>query len=79
MSEDPPRRRVNLRDLNWLGTSVFLGGTVLRLTANLIETTADRVSSIAAQSKQAFERELDPNIEEARIIDEYPPEETPEP
>jgi len=72
MSDDAPRRRVNLRDLNWLGKSVFVGGTVLRLTANLIESTADRVSTIAAQSKRAFDRELDPNIEDARVIEEYP-------
>lgn len=70
--ETPPRRRVNLRDLNWLGKSVFVGGTVLRLTANFIESTADRVSSIATRSKEAFERELDPNIEDARIIEEFP-------
>jgi hypothetical protein len=72
MPDDSPRRRVNLRDLNWLGKSVFVGGTVLRLTANLIESTADRVSSIAAESKRAFDRELDPNIEDARVIEEYP-------
>ena len=76
MSDDPPRRRVNLSDLNWLGKSVFVGGTVLRLTANLIESTADRVSSIAARSKEAFDRELDPNIEDAQVLNEYPhPEE----
>jgi len=73
MSDDtPPRRRTNLRDLNWLGKSAFLGGAVLRLTANLIESTADRVSSIAARSKEELNRELDPNIEDARILDEYP-------
>lgn len=77
MSDDtPPRRRVNLSDLNWLGKSVYAGGTVLRFTANLIESTADRVSSIAARSKEAFDRELDPNIEEAQILDEYPHPET---
>lgn len=71
MSDDPrPRRRVNLNDLNWLGKSVFVGGTVLRLTANLIESTADRVSAIAARSKEEFNRELDPNIEDARVLDE---------
>ncbi|HKL89449.1 MAG TPA: hypothetical protein VJ884_10630 [Salinibacter sp.] len=72
MSDDAPRRHVNLRDLNWLGKSVFVGGTVLRLTANLIESTADRVSDIATRSKTAFDRELDPNIEDARVIEEYP-------
>jgi hypothetical protein len=72
MPDDSPRRRVNLNDLNWLGKSVFVGGAALRLTANLIEFTADRVSSVAARSKEAFERELDPNIEDARVIEEYP-------
>ncbi len=76
--ETPPRRRVNLRDLNWLGKSVFVGGTALRLTANLIESTADRVSSIATRSKEAFERELDPNVEDARILEEYPHPDDPE-
>lgn len=76
--ETPPRRRVNLRDLNWLGKSVFVGGTALRLTANLIESTADRVSSIANRSKEAFERELDPNVEDARILEEYPHPDDPE-
>ncbi|MFP4227253.1 MAG: hypothetical protein ACLFTE_00325 [Salinivenus sp.] len=72
MSNDPPRRRTTFRDLNWLGKSVYLGGAVMRLTANLVDKTADRVSDIAAESKRAFERELDPNIEEARVIEEYP-------
>lgn len=71
MSDESPRRRVNLRDLNWFGKSVFVGGAVMRLTANLIDTTADRVTKIAAESKQAFERELDPNIEDARVLEEY--------
>jgi hypothetical protein len=72
MSDEPPRRRVNLSDLNWLGKSVFVGGQVMRLTANLIESTADRASSIATRSKEAFDREIDPNIEDARVIEEYP-------
>lgn len=73
MSKERPRdRRVNFRDLNWLGKSVFLGGTVLRLTANLVDAAADRVSHVAEESKKAFERELDPNIEEARVLEEYP-------
>lgn len=72
MSNDPPRRQTTFRDLNWLGKSVFLGGTVMRLTANLVDATADRVASIASESKRAFNRELDPNIEDARVIEEYP-------
>lgn len=77
MPDDPPRRHTTFRDLNWLGKSVYLGGAVMRVTATFIDRTADRVSSIAARSKEAFDRELDPNIEEARVVEEYPRSETP--
>jgi hypothetical protein len=70
--ESSPRRRVHFRDLNWLGKSVFVGGTLMRLTANAIDATADHVTTMASRSKQAFERELDPNIEDARVIEEHP-------
>lgn len=73
MSHDSaPRSRTRIQKLNWLGTSVLLGGTAVRLTKNLVEATAERVSTIARESKQAFEREVDPNIEDARVIEEYP-------
>ena len=71
-TEPPPNQRVDLRDLNWLGKTAYLGGAALRLTANLVDATADRVSKIASDSKQAFNRELDPNIEDAHVLDEYP-------
>ncbi|MFB6247087.1 MAG: hypothetical protein ABEL97_00790 [Salinibacter sp.] len=74
MSDDPsPRRRTRLRDLNWLGKSVYLGGAMVRLTASALDATANRVQAIASRSKEAFERELDPNIEEARVLEEYSP------
>lgn len=73
--ERSSERRVNLRNLNWFGKTVYLGGTVLRLTANLVDATAERVSNIATESKEAFDRELDPNIEDARVIEEYSPSE----
>lgn len=73
MSDDStPRRRVNISELNWLGKSVFVGGAVMRMTANLIDSTAERVNKIAADSKRAFDRELDPNMEDARVLEEYP-------
>lgn len=72
MSEQrPTERRVEPDDLNWFGKTVYLGGTVLRLTANLVDVTAQRISKIAAESKEAFDRELDPNIDDARVIEEY--------
>jgi len=70
--EKHPRRRVNLDDLNWLGKSVYFGGAVMRVTARALDATANRVRHVAARSKEAFERELDPNIDDARVLEEYP-------
>ena len=71
MSENTPsHRRVHFRDLNWLGKSVFVGGALATLTGTLVHATADRVTKIAQDSKRAFDRELDPNMEEARVLEE---------
>jgi hypothetical protein len=67
-----PQRRTQFSDLNWLGKSVYLGGAAVRLTAGALDATANRVRAIASRSKEAFERELDPNIEDARVLEEYP-------
>lgn len=72
MSRDRPKERREPHDLNWFGKTVYVGGSMLRFTANLVDAAAERVSKIAAESKQAFNRELDPNIEDARIIEEHP-------
>jgi hypothetical protein len=71
MSQEPPPGRREPHDLNWFGKTVYFGGTVLRFTATLVDATVNRVSEVAAESKTAFDRELDPNIEDARVIDEY--------
>lgn len=73
MSDDSsPERRVDIQDLNWFGKTVYVGGAALRLAANAVDATARRVSRVAEESKEAFQRELDPNVEEARVLDEYP-------
>lgn len=70
----PSERRTDFRDLNLFGKTVFLGGTALRLAANLIDSAADRATKIATDSKTAFQREMDPNIEDAVILEERPHE-----
>lgn len=72
MSQERPPERREPGTLNWFGKTVYFGGALLRHTANLIDATTERVSKIAADSKREFERELDPNIQDARIIEEYP-------
>ncbi len=68
--DDPDRRRPHFYELNWLGKAVYLGGTALRLSANLVDRTVERASLIMEESKAAYLREVDPNIEDAKIIEE---------
>ncbi len=65
--EDP---HVRFHELNWLGRAVYLGGTAVRLTANLIDRTLDRAAGTVAEAERAFKSEIDPNVEDANIIDE---------
>ena len=68
---DPKRDRPYFYELNWLGKAVYLGGSALRLSANLVDHTVQRATRIVEDSKAAYQRELDPNIEDARIIEEH--------
>jgi len=75
MDSNRPEHRVRFGDLNWLGKTVYAGASVVRFTAKLIDRTADRVEQIAEESREAYRREVDPNIQDAKIIEERPREE----
>ena len=64
---DHPER---FHELNWFGRAVYLGGTAVRLTANLIDHTLERAADVVADSERAFKQGRDPNVEEAKIIEE---------
>ncbi len=67
-SNKPTRRYENL---NLLGQVVFLAGTAIRTTANLIDTAIDKAADLVVETEKAFRQGLDPNIEDAKILDEY--------
>ena len=54
-----------------LGKAALLGGTAVRFTANLIDRTLDHAAGTVAEAEQAFRRELDPTMEDAKILDEW--------
>lgn len=68
---DAERERPPFYQLNWLGKAAVLGGTALRLSANFIDAAFERTRAIAEESRDAFNRELDPNIEDAHILEEH--------
>ena len=49
---------------------MLVGGAV-RLTANAIETVIDRAAQIATDAERAFRRESDPNVVDAKVIEEW--------
>ena len=54
----------------WLGRVGLVGTGAVRVAAKLIDKGLDRAASVTVEAKQAFDRELDPNIVTARIVEE---------
>lgn len=67
MSEPWPERFERAGLIERVG---LLGGGAVRLLANAIDKGLDRAATVAVDAKQAFERELDPNMTDARVLDE---------
>lgn len=47
-----------------------LAGHAVGMAARLIDRAAERAAVLALDAKDAFDKELDPNIEDATILDE---------
>ena len=62
---------------NLPGKAALLGGTAVRFAANLIDKTLDRAATTVADAEQAFKREIDPTMEDAKILDEWEEESRP--
>ena len=53
------------------GKAALLGGSAVRLTADLIDRTLHLAADTVAEAEHAFKRELDPTIEDAKILEEW--------
>jgi len=49
----------------------LLGGGAVRRLAHALGKGLDRAAAIAVDAKQAFDRELDPNMTDARVLEEW--------
>lgn len=54
----------------WLERAAMLGGGAIRVTAGAIDRVLDRAAVTVLDTKDAFRKELDPNVSDARIIEE---------
>lgn len=68
---EPERRIERFEDLTLLGKTVFLGGAAVRLTANLIDRMVERTVDIVIEAEKAFKQGLDPNVEDAKVLEEH--------
>ena len=68
--EMPDDSRPHFDHLNWLGRAVALGGTAVRLTANAIDQGVQRAATTLADAEKAYREGRDPNVEDAKILDE---------
>lgn len=67
MSE--PERQIER--LNALGRLIWFGGAAARFTADAVEHLIDRSAEVLAEAEHAFQQGLDPNVEDAKILEEY--------
>ena len=67
MSDDWPER---FERAGLVGRAAMLGGGAVRLLANAIDRGLDRAAQITLDARDAFERELDPTMTEAHVLEE---------
>ncbi len=53
-----------------LGRVGLLAGGAVGLVATVVDKGIDRAAQIAVDSKRAFDRELDPTMSDARVLEE---------
>jgi hypothetical protein len=63
-------RLVEFERLNLIGKAIFITGTTFKFVGDLLNTVAESVSEIIADAEKSFNEGADPNIDEAKIIDD---------
>lgn len=64
-------RIIQFEDLNLLGKAVFVGGFLTRAATKAVDVTIKATVDIVVDAEKAFKQGLDPNIEDAKILEEH--------
>ena len=67
---DRGQPEIDFDRLNLLGKAVFVTGTTFRLIGNVFESVVDTVTGLVHEAEKAFKNGLDPNVDDANILDE---------
>lgn len=74
-TQDDEERRIG--ELNLLGRVVYFAGESVRVTANLLESVIKLAADTYMDAEKAFKEGLDPNVDEAQILEERRRDEKP--
>ena len=55
----------------FFGRVGLVGGGAVKLLASAIDSGLDRAATVTVAAKEAFEKELDPNVSDATILEEF--------
>ncbi len=66
-----PDRIIKFNDLNLLGKAVFVSGLFTRAATKAVDSTIKATVEIVTEAEKAFKQGLDPNIEDAKILEEH--------
>lgn len=70
MAERDPYRDIDYERLNLLGKTVFLTGAAVHYTTRMIDRVLEHTAGVVAETEKAFRQGLDPNIDEAKVLEE---------
>ena len=66
----PDEEERRIADLNLLGRVVYFAGQTVRVTAELLDSVIELATDTYRDAERAFRQGLDPNIDDAKIIEE---------
>lgn len=55
----------------FFGRVGLIGGSAVKVLASAIDGGLDRVATVAVDAKEAFDKEMDPNMTDATILEEF--------
>ena len=67
---DQDNKIIKFENLNMLGKAVFIGGVLTRVATNVVDTAIKATADIVVEAEKAFRQGIDPNVEDAKIIEE---------
>lgn len=69
--DDSRKKIVEFSRLNAIGKAVYVGGAAVRFASELLDAAIDRVAEVVSEAERAFKQGRDPNVEDAKILEEH--------